>query len=79
MEDDYRFGDVLLLQRGDGKGAMRACVYIADDIVFTKSGKQMSRPWVLTKLDRVQARVRRQPGLEPTLEVWRRRGVPSTN
>jgi hypothetical protein len=79
VEDEYRFGDVLLLRRGDGKGALRAVVYIADGIVFTKSGRQMSRPWVLTKLDRVAASVKRQPEIEPIVEAWRRRPVPATN
>lgn len=42
------FGDVVLfLERRD---PVHACVYIADDVVFTKNGVNYHQPWVLMKM-----------------------------
>jgi hypothetical protein len=49
----YNFGDVLMLAGPDGL-AMHSCVYIADDIVYTKNGQNTSAPWILSKLGDVQ-------------------------
>jgi len=73
--EDYRYGDVLLLQPGEGDGSMQACVYIADDIVFTKTGRQMSRPWVLKHLDVLKARFRGESDLPVEVKAWRKRDV----
>jgi hypothetical protein len=35
--------------------AVHACVYLADDIVFTKNGPGLVQPWTLTALKDVQA------------------------
>ncbi len=47
------FGDVILI--GDDSGIVHSCVYIADNIVFTKNGPALSAPWILMKLDDVSA------------------------
>jgi hypothetical protein len=44
-----QFGDVLLLLRKDQQ-ALHMCVYLADDVVFTKNGANTQQPWVLMKL-----------------------------
>jgi hypothetical protein len=44
------FGDVLLLL-GPGNEALHMCVFIADDVVFTKNGFNALQPWVLMKLE----------------------------
>ena len=44
-----QFGDLLLLL-GEGDRALHLCVYIADDVVFTKNGANTQQPWVLMKL-----------------------------
>ncbi len=46
-----RFGDVILLyEPGQMWRAVHMCVYIADDIVFTKNGADIYQPWVLMRL-----------------------------
>ncbi|GAB1489091.1 hypothetical protein MASR2M8_15430 [Opitutaceae bacterium] len=58
---DYRqvtgrseLGDILLFARQDGSIA-HSCVYIADDIVFTKNGTSPASPWILMNLPDVLA------------------------
>jgi hypothetical protein len=43
------FGDVVLLGT-DKKEFVHACVYIADDFVFSKNGAAPEQPWVLMKM-----------------------------
>jgi hypothetical protein len=47
---EREFGDTLLLLSKSGQ-ALHMCVYIADDVVFTKNGFNQAQPWVLMKLD----------------------------
>ncbi len=49
-----RLGDVLTFTEPSG-GVIHSCVYIADDIVFTKNGVSMSTPWLLMSLADVSA------------------------
>ena len=49
-----RFGDVMLFIRPDGQ-AVHSCVYIADDIVFTKNGYSYANPWILMQLSDLKA------------------------
>jgi len=54
VEPPYKFGDILFFldsQRGD---AFHSCVYIADDVVFTKNGRNVLSPWIFTKLEDVK-------------------------
>lgn len=53
VKPPYRFGDALLFLNPQGN-AIHSCVFIADDIVFTKDGENILQPWVLTKLDGVK-------------------------
>ena len=43
------FGDVIAVQRADGE-FIHLCVYLADEVVFTKNGHDFIEPWVLMKL-----------------------------
>lgn len=45
----YRFGDLLLLLEPPSR-FVHSCVFLADDIVYTKNGKGRLRPWLLMKL-----------------------------
>jgi hypothetical protein len=48
-----RLGDIIVF--ADARGAtLHACVFVADDIVFTKNGAQNSHPWVFMRLDLVR-------------------------
>jgi len=49
-----RLGDVLAFTEPNG-GVIHTCVYVADDIVFTKNGISMATPWVLQPLADVSA------------------------
>ena len=44
----YRLGDVLLYLNPAGN-AVHSCVYIADNIVFTKNGENALSPWLLKR------------------------------
>lgn len=48
-----QFGDVIVVLDGVSGDPLHACNYIADDIVFTKNGQSLLRPFVLLKLDDV--------------------------
>jgi hypothetical protein len=54
VRGDHEFGDVLMFMDGDSGNAIHSCVYIADDIVFTKNGENMVAPWLLMKLEDVR-------------------------
>jgi hypothetical protein len=43
------FGDLVVLLDNKGNG-LHACVYIADDFVFTKNGANRLQPWVMMKM-----------------------------
>ncbi|MDF1852903.1 MAG: hypothetical protein P1U85_18845 [Verrucomicrobiales bacterium] len=48
-----RFGDLLLLSpEGESEELpfTHACIYIADDLVYTKNSAQLMAPWILSKL-----------------------------
>lgn len=70
LETDYypvpgerTFGDLLLFFRPDGTHA-HSCVYIADDIVFTKNGSWFAMPWILMTLSDVQAFYPSEPPMD---------------
>jgi len=48
------FGDVLMFATDDGS-VIHSCVYIADDIVYTKNGASPNAPWILMSLSDVIA------------------------
>lgn len=50
----YEFGDVLMFLDAHGQ-AIHSCVYLADDIVYTKNGENLVSPWLLMKLDDVKS------------------------
>jgi hypothetical protein len=49
----YAFGDVFMFMTPEGN-ALHSCVYIADDIVYTKNGENMAAPWLLMKVSDVK-------------------------
>ena len=63
MQAPYQYGDILEFLTAEGN-AVHACVYIADDIVFTKNGEGMIKPWVLMWLSSVQKLYLRAPGMQ---------------
>jgi hypothetical protein len=53
-EAPYKFGDIIFVVSKDTGDAFHSCVYIADDIVFTKNGRNIVSPWVLMKISDVE-------------------------
>ena len=49
VRDAPTFGDLVTLVNSAGQ-AFHACVYIADDFVFTKNGVNPEQPWVLMRI-----------------------------
>lgn len=49
----FQLGDLILISDPDNGGWLHACNHIADDLVFTKNGKSMGRPWVISTLQNV--------------------------
>ena len=49
----YRMGDMLCLTNSKGE-TVHSCIYIADDVVFTKNGASSIKPWVLLPLQDVK-------------------------
>ncbi len=65
-------GDIFVFARPDGK-VIHSCVYIADDIVFTKNGSSSIMPWILMNLSDVIAFYPAEPPL--TISAFRRRDL----
>ena len=61
VEGPCHYGDILefLSPTGD---ALHACVYVADDMVFTKNGDGMVKPWILMWLADVKKLYLREQG-----------------
>lgn len=60
---DLMLGDVLLFLKPGGV-VIHSCVFIADNIVFTKNGSSFAMPWILMTLDDVIAFYPSEPPLE---------------
>jgi hypothetical protein len=54
VDPPYRFGDVLFFLDTEHGDAFHSCIYIADDIVYSKNGRNLLSPWILTKLDDIK-------------------------
>jgi hypothetical protein len=66
-------GDIIMLYRpapGPGMEMVHMCVFIANDVVFTKNGGDVFQPWVLMKVADVQALFVNEPVLKTA--VFRR-------
>ncbi len=66
----YAFGDVLFFLTAQGD-AFHSCVFVADNLVFTKNGENEIMPWLLTRLDDVKQLYGREPGYR--IQAFRRK------
>lgn len=48
VEGNPRFGDLVVFRQGTKH--FHSAIYIADDLVYTKNGAKLSRPWMLMRL-----------------------------
>jgi len=53
IEPPYRFGDVLMFINPNGN-AFHSCIYVADELVYTKNGANPLVPWTLLELKDLQ-------------------------
>lgn len=49
----FKLGDLILIQNEEEGTWIHACNYIAEELVFTKNGKSMGRPWIISHLSSV--------------------------
>lgn len=72
-DDTRRFGDLLMLTSASNQ-ALHMCVYIADDVVFTKNGANTQQPWVLMHLPEMLSQYDREKPFQ--VRVYRRNSPP---
>lgn len=71
INSPMEFGDVIVFFRPPSE-AIHSCVYIADDIVFTKNGVGFGAPFIFDHLDNIIATYRQEVG-DFTMRYFRRR------
>ena len=54
VKEPYKYGDILFFLDNETGDAFHSCVYIADDLVYTKNGRNILAPWVIMKIDDVK-------------------------
>lgn len=54
VEPPYQFGDILFFLDNNTGDAFHSCVHLADNIVFTKNGRNILSPWVIMRLEDVK-------------------------
>jgi hypothetical protein len=47
----YNYGDVLFILDDATGDAFHSCVFLAEDLVFTKNGRNQMAPWIISTLD----------------------------
>ncbi len=58
----FQFGDILFLVKTSNNDVAHACVYLGDDIVYTKNGPGILSPWVQSKIkDTIRFHQREDP------------------
>ena len=54
VDPPYQFADVLFFLDNTNGDAFHSCVHLADNIVFTKNGRNILSPWVIMRLEDVK-------------------------
>lgn len=49
----YAYGDILFFLREEDGDAFHSCLYLADDLVFTKNGRNQLSPWIISTIQDV--------------------------
>jgi len=55
VEPPYAYGDILFFIRADDGNAFHSCLFLADDLVFTKNGRNQLNPWIISTLKDVSS------------------------
>lgn len=66
VQGDPTFGDMVTLVAANGK-VKHVCIYVADDVVFTKNGGHFLQPWALMKIPDMIAKYPADPPLQTIL------------
>ena len=69
----FEFGDLILIKEQDSGETVHACVFVADDIVYTKNGRSLYRPFLLMKLKDLLSRYGESKSTK--VEIWRKRNL----
>lgn len=54
VEPPYQYGDILFFLDNTTGDAFHSCVHLADNIVYTKNGRNILSPWVIMSLEDVK-------------------------
>ncbi len=54
VDAPLQYGDILFFLNNTTGDAFHSCVHLADDLVFTKNGRNVLSPWVIMKLEDVK-------------------------
>lgn len=68
--EPFTFGDLLLFTNPDTGKSFHSCIFIADDIVYTKNGRSVLRPFVYMRLRDLVAQVNALQS-NSKIEAWR--------
>lgn len=52
-EPPYTYGDILFFLRTEDGDAFHSCLYLADNLVFTKNGRNQLSPWIISTIQDV--------------------------
>lgn len=55
VKPPYRYGDILFVMNNETGEATHSCVYLAENLVFTKNGGNLLAPWILMTLDDIRS------------------------
>jgi hypothetical protein len=53
VEPPYTYGDILFFLRESDGDAFHSCLYLAEDLVFTKNGRNQLSPWIFSTIQDV--------------------------
>ncbi len=54
IEPPYKYGDVLFFLNNSTGDAYHSCVHLADNLIFTKNGRNLLSPWIIMRLEDVK-------------------------
>jgi hypothetical protein len=54
VEPPYQFGDILFFLDNSTGDAFHSCVHLADSLVYTKNGRNVLSPWIISTLEDVK-------------------------
>jgi hypothetical protein len=54
VEPPYKYGDILFFLNKNTGDAYHSCVYLADNLVYTKNGRNLLSPWLIMKREDVE-------------------------